>query len=164
MIPHFSMLNDHFLFLHSVFHSRKSTPLKKKKNSQKILTRRRTIVLRNHESADDSQFHAHNRGLYWGCVCVCVCAGVGGGEPLLAPTLAIQQKFQTPGISAELMICGKAEASCGAVEHLARVSRRPDLGTPWNPWHLSWLPGWTAAISCDGLRQERAKQPGMNTA
>lgn len=127
MIPHFSMLNNHFPFLHSFFHSRKSTPLKR--NSQKILTRCQTIVLRKHESADDSQFHAHNRGLYLVNVCICVCVWVGGWGASVSRH-SHPEKFQTPSISTELMICGKAKASCRAAEHLARVSRRPDLGTP----------------------------------
>lgn len=124
MIPHFSMLNNHFPFLHSFFHSRKSTPLKR--NSQKILTRCQTIVLRKHESADHSQFHAHNRGLYLVNVCVCVCVWVGGWEPLLADT-PIQKNSKPPASVQSLWSVGKPR----------RVAERQST-SPESPDGLIW--------------------------
>jgi len=66
-------------------------------------------------------------------VCVYVCVRVGGwGEASVSPpSRSHPTKFQTPGISAELMIRGKAEASRGAAEHLSLSLSlsRPSLQT-----------------------------------
>jgi len=134
-----------FSFLRSFFHSSKSTPLRKK-----ILTRCQTIVLRKHDSADDSHFHAHNRGLYWGYVCV----RVGEGEPLLAP--ALPAKFQPPASVQSLWSVGKPS-------ELQSISPESPDGLIWERREIRGnSPGFLAErlpyLVMDWGRRERSSQ------
>lgn len=87
-------------------------------------------------------------------VCVCVCSSGWRGACVSTSHIPNPQHQRWA-----LWSVGKPKR---AAEHLARVSRRPDLGTPWNPWHLSlasWLNGchilwWTEAGESEAARDE----------
>lgn len=144
MIPHFSMLNDHFLFSHSS----KSTP---RKNSPKILTRCWTIVLRNHESADSM----HTTGDCSERVYV----KVGAGEPLLTPNAPIQRNSKPPASVRSLGCVGKPRR----VAELWSTSPESPDGLIWERREIRGTsPGFLAErlpyLVMDWGRRERSSQ------